>query len=437
MKLVTEKTHKLYDRIVATLGSYIKGSRFENHVYTVGGCERDRLLGLPIKDIDLVIDLPNGGIALANWLHEQGHTVFSPVVYENYGTAMFCLKEFPDFELETVQTRKESYRDMTTRNPETAFGTIEEDCIRRDFTVNAIYRNISTGELMDFTGMGLNDIKLRIIRSCDDPNIIFREDPLRIMRAIRFSAKLGWEIEDRTYQGLYDNVDRLEIVSRERITDEFSKILSYDNVMHSLFELKKIGALKYVSKELSELSDSDFNDSVNGIRYTSPGALNRMPILFQKTNNTEQALKDMKYSNTFVDDVMKCIQAIPIIQSLGPEYKDVNTVTVRKLQYKMKSNTLMNIAILCAHSINNKDNLLVRGNQQAIHVYARNLRLVLDKTDCFSFNLPIDGNDIMDYLQISPGPEVKKYVEALREAYFKNPKITSEDCYKILDDLSK
>ena len=102
------------------------GREFEGHVYSVGGCERDKHLGLKeIKDIDLVVDLPNNsGIRFANWLYSIGLTISKPVVYENFGTAMFKLSAFPDEEIEVVHTRKEIYRDKNSRNPETDYGTI-------------------------------------------------------------------------------------------------------------------------------------------------------------------------------------------------------------------------------------------------------------------------------------------------------------------------
>jgi tRNA nucleotidyltransferase/poly(A) polymerase len=95
-----------YSHIILILKKIIEGTKFDGHVFSVGGCERDRILGNKIKDIDIVVDLPNGGIEFANWLKDNGHTKGSVVVYEHYGTAMFCLKDAPDDAIEAVQTRK-------------------------------------------------------------------------------------------------------------------------------------------------------------------------------------------------------------------------------------------------------------------------------------------------------------------------------------------
>ena len=215
---------EIYEQIVSILKSIIKDTKFENHTYTVGGCERDRILGNEIKDIDIVVDLPRGGIELAEYLYENEDLVHAPVIYENFGTVMFRLIDFPDIELEAVHTRKETYRG-DSRNPETAFGTIEEDCQRRDFSVNAFYRNISTGKTYDFNGNSKKDLLNKEIRACGDPDVIFGEDPLRILRAFRFADRLGFRLDGLTFLGMNKHCDRLSIISQERITDEFNKIL--------------------------------------------------------------------------------------------------------------------------------------------------------------------------------------------------------------------
>ncbi len=435
MKLETNKTLTLYSEIVSELRRLIAGSEYENHVYTVGGCERDRKLGLPIKDIDLVVDLPNGGIQFALWLYKNKMLVREPVIYENYGTAMFCLKSYPDFELEAVQTRKESYRDMTTRNPETAYGTIEEDCKRRDFTINSLYRNISTEKLEDFTGKGLEDLDKHLIRSCDDPNIIFNEDPLRVMRAVRFATKLGWIIEENTLKGLYNNAERLEIVSRERITDEFNKILSYDSPMGAISTLKAIGALKFVSEELNDLSSKDLNDSINSLRLTKPELVERLAVLFIKAKNQEKALRTMKYPNALINDVMTVIREIPVIQSLGGPTKTIDRIAVRKQQFRVKTPSLHFHVAVAANAILNGNNMYSYSitDTSVVNVLSVSIDEHENKTSCFEINLPINGQDVMDYKNIAPGPQVKTYLDAIQEAYFENPKITRHECFEILD----
>ncbi|MDE6581206.1 MAG: tRNA nucleotidyltransferase, partial [Duncaniella sp.] len=174
-----------YHRILGYLRGLIEGTQWESHVYAVGGCCRDEIMGEPIKDIDLAIDLPGGGIGFAEWLHERNLIVNNPVTYPKFGTAMVVLKKFPDVELELVQTRKEKYTDKNSRCPETAFGSIEEDCMRRDLTVNSIFHNITSGKAVDITGRGLADIEAHLLRTPADPDVTFDDDPVRILRCIR------------------------------------------------------------------------------------------------------------------------------------------------------------------------------------------------------------------------------------------------------------
>lgn len=158
-------TQEKFKQIISFIGNCIKGSDFENHVFAVGGCVRDSYMGNEIKDIDLCIDLPDGGIKLAEFLHTKKFLTRPPVVYPTYGTAMFKFKKFNQDEIECVHTRGEQYHDKNSRNPVTTFASIEEDAFRRDFTCNALYYDISKKNIIDPTGKGVEDIKNRIIRS--------------------------------------------------------------------------------------------------------------------------------------------------------------------------------------------------------------------------------------------------------------------------------
>ena len=428
-----------YKDVLNKLGALIWESEFRGHVYSVGGCERDRYLGMDIKDIDLVVDLPNGGIRLAEWLYEKGYLIYAPVTYENYGTAMFHLKSHPDIELEAVQTRKESYRDMTTRNPETAFGTIQEDCMRRDFTMNALYRMVGTDELFDFTGRSIDDIKERTIRSCDDPNIIFKEDPLRILRALRFKAKLGWSIDVVTYSGMLNNVDRLEIISTERITDEFDKILACDAPGNVLRIAHNIGVLKYICPLLAGMDDHAWDDAINSLTYSMKGRNERVPILFYYADKSKvrQALRDMKYPNDFIDDCVFVINEIPTVLGMGKTFDDVDVVEVRKLQNRAKYDRLIGVLVFSANAILNKDVMYgVKRNPQVMHVLSKSLLLQHIGEDCFVTNVPVDGNDVMDMKGLEPGKKVSEYIAALKEEWFKNPKISRVELLRFLSNLT-
>lgn len=242
-------TTKKFRAIIQYLRNLIKGTQFENHTFAVGGCVRDMQMGLVPHDIDICIDIENGGILLAKFLHENGYTSSEPCIYERYGTASVVLKEFGTV-IEMVQTRQETYNG-NDRNPETCFGPIEFDAYRRDLTINALYLNVSTGEVLDITGKGLDDIKNKVIRTASSPDIIFNDDPLRILRVIRFAHKFGndWTIQPEVLIGIEKNSSRLSIITRERICSELMKMTANPETIVSVMNmLRRTGCLEFNSK---------------------------------------------------------------------------------------------------------------------------------------------------------------------------------------------
>ena len=187
--------------------------------FVVGGYVRDHYLCRPSTDIDVVV--VGSGIALAEALGRELHTKVS--VFKTFGTAML---RAGGVEVEFVGARRESYT-RDSRKPQVEAGTLEDDQRRRDFTINALAWSLngdSFGELVDPFG-GLDDLDACIIRTPCDPDITFSDDPLRMMRAVRFAAQLGFSIEDETFEAIRRNASRIKIVSRERIASELNKIV--------------------------------------------------------------------------------------------------------------------------------------------------------------------------------------------------------------------
>ena len=218
----------------------LKGTQFEKQVYLVGGIVRDRLLAqfhllaaLPQKvshgcstesdDIDLVCE--GDYLALTENLYSKGICEHFPVTYPRFRTAMVSVA---GCKIEIVGARKESYK-PNSRKPEAVPANLKEDVYRRDFTINTLLENLHTGELRDLTGKGLDDLKSGTIRTPLDPIATFDDDPLRMMRAIRFSSRFGFDISEETLQGIALRADRLNIISYERIRDEFVKIIMCSN----------------------------------------------------------------------------------------------------------------------------------------------------------------------------------------------------------------
>lgn len=213
-------------------------------------------MGFEIKDLDLAVDLPNGGVKFARWLQKKRLTIGHPVFFLKFGTAKLRLRRFPDDEIELVQTRREQYTKETSRCPEVCFGSIEDDCYRRDFTVNSLYYDITRRHMVDITGKGIPDMKVGLLRTPLDPDATFNDDPVRILRGLRFANRFGWKIDPPALEAMLRHVDRIEIVSRERCHSELCKMLNGPDPVKMVETLRETGILKIIIPEMAPVIDS-------------------------------------------------------------------------------------------------------------------------------------------------------------------------------------
>lgn len=221
--------------------------------YVIGGYVRDMLLDRPSVDIDIVVE--GRGIDLAQ-AYSQRFGAREVVVYENFGTAMV---RAGDFTLEFVGARKESYR-RGSRKPIVETGTLADDQLRRDFTINALSISLAPenwGELIDPFG-GVRDLRQGLIRTPTDPQVTFSDDPLRMMRAVRFAAQLGFQIEPGTYKAIRPGRERIGIVSQERITGELNKLILAPQPSIGFKLLFQTGLLALIFPELDQMQGVDY-----------------------------------------------------------------------------------------------------------------------------------------------------------------------------------
>jgi len=227
--------------------------------YLVGGFVRDKLLGRDSKDADFVC--VGDGIALAQAVAQKMNPVPKVEYFKNFGTAHIRVND--DFDIEFVGARKESYQSHS-RKPAVEPGTIADDQDRRDFTINALAIGLNKdnyGKLVDPFD-GLKDLKSKIIRTPLEPSQTFSDDPLRMMRGIRFATQLGFTIEETTWQGIIDNAHRIKIISQERITDELNKIIASVKPSLGFDLLYKSGLLQLIFPQMVELAGAEYKDGV-------------------------------------------------------------------------------------------------------------------------------------------------------------------------------
>lgn len=457
--------HEEYENIKKFLGELIKGTEWEGHVYAVGGCVRDELMGSEIKDIDLCISLPSGGVRFAEWLRDNGHTHKGVTVYPCYGTAMLHLKAFPDVELEFVQTRKEKYVDHTCRNPETAFGCIEDDCMRRDLTINSLYSNVSTGEIVDITGKGVADIKNHIIRTPNAPDVIYDDDPLRILRCIRFASRYGWEIEKETFEGMARNAHRLAIITKERVKDELDKMLTCKHPVMAMELLRKTGAMHNVIPELEQTYDMTQNEyhfstvwehtmavlehlksdrlklrmaallldiGMIRVRSIEDGEMQFLNHELASANMVEEIMGTLRYSNKFIDEVAFLVKYHIVCKAWGDECEHMETEKLRKLQYECGTEKRFRDLMLLIDADNNtKGKCMPR---QVELILQRTEKMKADRSDMFGYKLPLTGRDVMEIKGIQPGPEVRECLDYLLKLAFVNPLRDKDEFIKHLKD---
>ena len=226
--------------------------------FLIGGFVRDKIIKRPTKDVDIVC--LGDGILLANKVADRFFPRPQVAFFKNFGTAQIKLE---DFEVEFVGARKESYL-LDSRKPEVEPGSLYDDQNRRDFTINALSISLNPenyGELIDPFD-GLKDIDAKIIRTPLEPEQTFGDDPLRMMRAVRFATQLNFKIEEKTFNAIKDNRQRITIVSQERITDELNKIMFSSKPSTGWDLLFKSGLLKIIFPQLVDLAGAQYVDGL-------------------------------------------------------------------------------------------------------------------------------------------------------------------------------
>lgn len=442
----------------------IKGTQYENHVFFVGGCVRDFLMGEDyIKDIDIAVDLPNGGVTFSEWITQKEKCYamnFNPVIFHRYGTAKFNLSttQFKNLIVECVQTRKNpSYSISNTAPISQNLGSILDDAGLRDLTINSIFLDVSAGEIIDPKN-GVSDISDNVLKTPDYPDIIFRDDPLRMLRIIRFSSKYQWGIEKETWFGILKNHERIKDVSIERVRDELNEILLSSEPSIGLRKLINSGMLYDIIPQLYGLnhiiqSKNGTNKNVwehtlDTVDRTKPILINRLSALFHDIGKliTGKIIKGKVtfYGHEFsgvsiaTDIMTKFKYPDAIIQSVCCVIKNHMKFSMvqgtytpsRKLLRKFLTDTSDNkdlvLDIIRADFMaHNVSNILFFNRLKEL------LEEVSEETDYSHLILPVSGKDIMDYLDLRGGPVIGKLLDKIRDAVLENPNLTRQESLEL------
>ena len=437
----------LNDKIFKTLSSVVTSENVQ--AYVIGGWVRDCLLkrNHPDKDIDIVVI--GSGIDIARKAARKIKPGIKVSVFKNFGTAMFKNDEY---EIEFVGARKESYN-RGSRKPVVEDGTLEDDQRRRDFTINALAISINKdtfGQFLDPFG-GINDLKKKIIRTPLDPDKTFSDDPLRMMRAIRFATQLNFTIEDRTFNSITENVERIRIVSPERIVTELNKIIMCEHPSKGFILLEKSGLLKIILPELDNLKGvetkegkahkDNFHHSIkvlDNICKTSDNLWLRWaailhdiakPVTKKYSSDTGWSFHGHEYiGSKMIPDIfrklklplnekMKYVQKIvelhlrPIVLS----QEMVTDSAIRRLLFEA-GNDIDDLMILCEADITSKNEAKKTRHLENFKLVRIKLKEIEEKDAVRNFQPPVDGSEIITAFGLKPGKEVGIIKNAIREA---------------------
>ena len=436
-----------YKSIIDSLIKIAKNNNFI--IYAVGGFVRDIILNREPNDLDIMVEGENAGIEFSKIVSKE-LKLHPPITFDKFATSKLIVD---NKEIEFIMPRKEYY-ETNSRNPLTEIGTLEQDALRRDFTVNALFLRLNDFKLLDLTKKGIEDIENKIIRVTDElaSDIIFEQDPLRILRAVRQSFQLNFTIESKTYQSMKNKVERIKIVSGERIGEEINKILLLDKPSRAFCMLDDIGLLDILFPELKQTQnieqprpyhDKDvYNHTMEVLDKIPSDLLLRMTALFHdigkvktqskkngkisfinhetiSSNLAKKILMRLKYPMNFIKKVCFLIENHMYPKMYDSKWKDSS---VRRFVNKLGDN-IENIRLLNIADTKNFNNELF--NRVKI---LKQKNMLMPKEELFN------GNELIKIFNKPAGKWINEVKEYIKNLQFDNPKITKNE---VLEKLKK
>ena len=435
---------ELKDDIFKIIAQIVTDNKLE--AYVIGGYVRDLLLGRASKDIDIVVI--GSGIDLAEKVATKlGHNI-GVNVFKNFGTAML---NFEGIDIEFVGARKESYN-RNSRKPMVENGSLHDDQNRRDFTINALAISLhlsNFGELLDPFD-GLKALENKRIETPLNPDITYSDDPLRMFRAIRFATKLNFTIEEKSFEAIRRNKERVEILSKERIADELFKIIAVEKPSRGFYLLDEAGLLEIILPELTNLKGFEV---ISGISYKD-NFIHTLQVLDNISLNTNDiwlrwaaVFHDIGkpaskrfvnnawtfHSHDFIGEKMLPIiferlkfplhDKLRLVKKLVRLHlrpivlaeKQVTDSAVRRLLFDA-GNDIDDLMMLAEADITSKNYEKISKYLSNFKIVRQKLKEIEEKDAIRNFQPPIDGQEIIETFDLKPSKQVGMIKDAIKEA---------------------
>jgi putative nucleotidyltransferase with HDIG domain len=509
MEAITDEQAKT---AVEFLKKMVKESPFKGQVYLAGGPVRDMVLGKTPKDLDISIVSNSiwGALKFTSWLAKQMgnykgpsappptfdkhievddygapkaspiendpaiaraieayddyYAQYSnPVIFPKFGTAKLNLTgtfngvTLDGVEVEAVSARKEIYEPGNRKPIRVLPGTLEDDVMRRDFRCNSLMYDLTTGQTIDLTGKGVEDIKNHVLITTSDPELIFREDPLRMMRAVRFMVQKGFNIAPETEENIKKNASWLKFISRERVRDEIDKIMVTKDPRAAFRKMHELGLLNYISPHFVKMIGMTqnihhkadvFDHTFDVVSQTQPELIRRLIALFHDIGKTttrsvtptgvhffgheeagtdivEEVMMDLKYPRVLIDAVKLGVRHHMRLKQGGPEGADLSPSTLRRFKMALGDYLEHTLDVIHADNISHAEASSMPKQIEAVRQRLAKLDVQVKKP-----NLPINGNDLLA-LGFKPGPSIGNVLKAVTDKWYDNPQISKEEALAI------
>ena len=425
--------------------------------YLVGGAVRDGILDIPTKDFDFTTNAsPEESIKMLN---DGGYKTTE--VGRAFGTIELQLKENS---IHITTYRKDTYEN-SSRNPSIeSAADLNTDLSRRDFTINSIAYSINENELLD-PFFGLKDLSLGIIKTPDDPIISFSDDPLRMLRLCRFISTHGFSPDDDTYTAMRNNIERIKIISVERIRDELNKLLLGNDAPMGIRALVESGLSSYIIPEINELKmevdpkhhhKDVYEHSLEVLSGVPPRLSLRMGALLHdiaKPNTkgiengkvhfrhhevvgarmTKKILKRLKYDNKTIEDVAQLVE-----QSARPHTFKMGWTDSAVRRYIVDAGHMLeDLNALVRADVTTKNKQKKREIHQTLDEMEKRIEEVKAKEELSKIRPALSGDEIMEHFNIQPGPKVGVIMKALYEQRINDGEVSKEDALKLAEETYK